>query len=237
MEMDGSGLETVDVLARLGVAALLGGAIGLEREYDGQDAGFRTHLLVVIGAALFAVTSVGAFDAFVATRDATNVTVDVTRIAAYVAPGIGFIGGGAILKYGGHVTGITTAASLWAAAAIGVASGLGFWAGAVAAAVIALVALELLQPVSNAFGRLGRRRRAQISVALRPDADVAAVVRVVRQTVDGNVRQLRYGVGPDDDGHLTIDVWRKVSDEQLASIAASPWRMPDVTSVSNPTAS
>jgi putative Mg2+ transporter-C (MgtC) family protein len=107
-------LETV---ARLALAGCLGGLLGLEREYDGQDAGFRTHLLVVVGSALFAVLSVGAFDDFLVPRADSNVSVDVTRIAAYVAPGIGFIGGGAILKHGGKVSGITTAASLWSAAA------------------------------------------------------------------------------------------------------------------------
>lgn len=105
--------------------ALLGGAIGVEREFAGRDAGFRTHFLLSLGSALFEVISVGAFDDFVSTRATTNVSIDVTRIASYVAPGVGFIGGEAILEHCGTVRGITTATSLWAAAAVGLASGVG----------------------------------------------------------------------------------------------------------------
>lgn len=153
-------LEWYDVTGRLVLAAVLGAVLGLEREYDGHDAGLRTHLLLTLGAALFSVVSVAGFDALASERS-SNVTIDVTRIAAYIAPGVGFIGGGAIVKSGRKVTGITTAASLWTAAAIGVAAGLGFWVGAVVTTVIALIALEALQPLSNWAGELGRRRGRQ----------------------------------------------------------------------------
>jgi putative Mg2+ transporter-C (MgtC) family protein len=150
-------LEWYEVVGRLLLATLLGAAVGLEREFDGHDAGLRTHLLVTLGAALFAVMSVAGFDAVVGDPSRTNVTIDVTRIVSYIAPGVGFIGGGAILKSGGKVTGITTAASLWVAAAIGAASGVGFWEGAVTTTVIALFALEVLQPLSKWAAELGRR--------------------------------------------------------------------------------
>jgi putative Mg2+ transporter-C (MgtC) family protein len=151
-------LEWYEIAGRLLLATLLGGALGLEREFDGHDAGLRTHLLVTVGAALFAVMSVAGFDAVVGDPSRTNVTIDVTRIVSYIAPGVGFIGGGAILKSGGKVTGITTAASLWVAAAVGAASGIGFWVGAVTATVIALFALEVLQPLSRWAADVGRRR-------------------------------------------------------------------------------
>ena len=151
-------LEWYDVVGRLLLATLLGAALGLEREFDGHDAGLRTHILVTLGAALFAVISVAGFDAVVGDPTRTNVTIDVTRIVSYIAPGIGFIGGGAILKSGGKVTGITTAGALWVAAAIGAATGIGFWVGAVAATVIALFALEVLQPLSAWAAGVGRRR-------------------------------------------------------------------------------
>jgi putative Mg2+ transporter-C (MgtC) family protein len=138
----------IEVVGRLLLAALLGGILGVERELDGQDAGFRTHLLLALGAALFGAISVGAFTDF-ADSSATNVQVDVTRVASYVAAGIGFIGGGAILKHRGTITGITTATSLWTSAAVGLAAGLGFWVGAVATAVIAVAALRGLKPFSN----------------------------------------------------------------------------------------
>jgi putative Mg2+ transporter-C (MgtC) family protein len=114
---------------RLGLACLLGGLLGLERDVKGHEAGLRTHMLLSLGSAMFALVSVASFGDFI-DADASTVQVDPSRIASYVAAGVGFIGGGAILKHGGNVTGLTTAASLWVAAAIGVATGLGMWPAA-----------------------------------------------------------------------------------------------------------
>lgn len=164
-------MDSIDVVIRLVVATALGAALGLEREYDGQDAGFRTHVLLVLGSALFAVSSVAGFDAFVNDRASTNISVDITRIAAYVAPGVGFIGGGAIVKVGAHARGMTTAASLWTAAAIGVAAGLGFWVGAVTTTVLALFALEGLQPLGHLVHQAGRRRRHARSAGNETEGD------------------------------------------------------------------
>ena len=144
--MDVADLSTLDVVVRVVGGALLGAVVGIERESAGQEAGFRTHLLLAAGAALFSVASVGAFDSFITDSD-TNVQIDVTRIASYVAAGIGFIGGGVIVKQRGTVRGITTAASVWVAAAIGLSAGLGFWAGAISATLVAVVALYALKPV------------------------------------------------------------------------------------------
>lgn len=219
-------LDLLEVAVRLGIAAGLGSLLGLEREFDGQDAGFRTHLLVAIGSALFAVASVGAFDAFIGLRSSTNVTVDVTRIAAYVAPGVGFIGGGAILKYGGKVTGITTAASLWTAAAIGVASGLGFWTGGVVATVIAVIALQALKPVGNAAARLGRRRHSALGIRVDDDAGPELLASVLGEFEGIDIQVVRFGVGPGEDGVISVEVWdqpeRLHDPDLLARIAALP---------------
>ncbi|MFN3255284.1 MAG: MgtC/SapB family protein [Ilumatobacter sp.] len=200
-------LDVWEVTGRLALAALVAGIVGLQREYDGQDAGFRTHVLVAVGSALFGVVSVGAFDAFVSQRSASNVTVDVTRIAAYVAPGIGFIGGGAILKHGGRVSGITTAASLWSVAALGVAAGVGFWQATLVAGGITIVALALLRPVSTYVTRLGRRHHAVVALELDESADVGAIVRAITELAGDNVRTLRFGVGPGG-GRMTVELWR-----------------------------
>jgi putative Mg2+ transporter-C (MgtC) family protein len=152
--------SSIEVIGFLVLATLLGGILGVERELDGQDAGLRTHLLLSLGAALFGLISVGAFSDFVADPDVSNVRIDVTRVASYVAAGIGFIGGGTILKHRGTVTGITTATSLWTTAAVGLAVGLGFWVGAVTATILAVVALRGLKPLSN---RLGRRDRTSVT--------------------------------------------------------------------------
>lgn len=200
-------IDTLDVVGRLALAALLGGSIGLEREYDGQDAGFRTHMLVVLGAALFGLVSVAGFDVFISDdRASTNVVIDPTRIASYIAPGIGFIGGGAILKYGGRVTGITTAASLWSAAAIGLSVGVGFWVGAVATTLIVLFALEALEPLSKLVHRIGRRRRAQITVVMTDNGDLDRLVSELKRA-DSPIRKLRFGEGPDDDSAVTVEFW------------------------------
>ena len=122
-------------LIRLGVAAGLGGLIGLEREMRDREAGFRTHLLVCVGSALFTELSIYGFPS------EPGQPVDPTRIAAQIVTGIGFLGGGAILKEGLTVRGLTTAASLWAVAAVGMAAGAGNWFLAVASTAIVLLAL------------------------------------------------------------------------------------------------
>lgn len=130
----------LDLGLRLTVGLVLGAIIGLERELHRQPAGFRTHSLVALGAALFTV--VGAFGF-------SGELVDPTRIAAQVVSGIGFIGAGTILQYRGHIRGLTTAASLWAVAAIGMAAGAGLYVLAVIGTVLVLVILSLLDSVEN----------------------------------------------------------------------------------------
>lgn len=192
--MDATALEWWEVATRIGGAGLLGGLIGIEREIDGQDAGFRTHLILALGSALFGVVSVGAFSEFVVERATTNVQIDVTRIASYVAAGVGFIGGGAILKSGGSVKGMTTAASLWTTAAVGLAAGLGLWSGAIAATVVALVALAGLKPVSEWFRRRFLGGDAMV-VTLRPDADLAGFMADVQATAGQRIREIVIGRG------------------------------------------
>ena len=128
-----------EVLLRLVVAAVLGGAIGVERELRERQAGLRTHLVVCVGAALF--TLVGAY-AFVSPN------TDPSRIAAQIVTGIGFLGAGAIIRQGLSVRGLTTAATLWLVAAIGMAAGAGYWDGALIATLGALITLGPLRVVA-----------------------------------------------------------------------------------------
>jgi putative Mg2+ transporter-C (MgtC) family protein len=207
-------LSWQSIVGRLLLAALLGGAIGFEREADGHDAGLRTHMILALGSALFAVASVGAFDPFEGTRNETNFTVDVTRMAAYVAPGVGFIGAGVIVKNvqgrrrAALVRGLTTAASLWTAAAVGVAAGLGFWIGAVATATIALFALVGMRPIAEMLHPEQRRPpqlELEIHVDDRAPLDAATLVSAVRAVApagpppeaqhDGDVRSFRFPLG------------------------------------------
>jgi putative Mg2+ transporter-C (MgtC) family protein len=160
MPMDAVHLGWATILLRLVAAVGFGLVIGIEREIDGHDAGARTHALLALGAALFGAISVGAFGDYAAPQKATNITIDVSRVASYVAAGIGFIGAGVISKREDGIHGLTTAASLWTAAAIGLAAGLGFWAGAVLATALVLLMLVADRPVAWLRDRLGRWSRS-----------------------------------------------------------------------------
>lgn len=169
--------------ARILVAAVLGAAIGFEREYRGQSAGLRTHLLVSVGAALFSVVGV-----YVAST--SEGPVDETRIAAQIVSGIGFLGAGAIIQQGMNVRGLTTAATLWVTAAVGTAAGLGYYEGAVVATVVtgvALVMLKLLKTV--VFPRASRTVR-DLVVDVDSTLRLADVVRVISDN-DGTVVMTR----------------------------------------------
>jgi putative Mg2+ transporter-C (MgtC) family protein len=133
------------VLLRLVVAAVLGGSIGLERELRERGAGLRTHLVVCVGAALFTLVSAYGFEDFFR---ATGTRIDPTRIAAQIVSGIGFLGAGAIIRQGLSVRGLTTAATLWLVAAIGMASGAGYYDAAVIATAGALLTLGPLRVVA-----------------------------------------------------------------------------------------
>ncbi len=120
----------------------------------------RTHCLLALGAALFGLLSVSAFADFVTTQAGSNVNLDVSRIASYIPAGVGFIGAGVILKRHNRIRGLTTAASLWVAAAVGLGAGLGSWEAAVVTTVIALAGLLSDRPI----GALMRRIRGAGSV-------------------------------------------------------------------------
>jgi len=128
----------VELAIRLTAGLVLGAVIGFERELHRQPAGFRTHSLVALGAALFTIVSAYGF---------AGPLVDPTRIAAQIVSGIGFIGAGTILQYRGNIRGLTTAASLWSVAAIGTAAGAGLIVMAVIGTLLILVVLAVLDRI------------------------------------------------------------------------------------------
>ena len=132
---------------RLALAAALGGAIGLEREYRHKPAGLRTNMLISLGSALFSILSV-ELGAGAGSPD---------RIAAQVVTGIGFLGAGAILRSGENVHGLTTAATIWVNAAIGMAAGLGSYTIATVGAAITLVVLAVLPAMEQFVEKRGNR--------------------------------------------------------------------------------
>ena len=133
-------LSWQEALVRLVLAAALGGAVGIERELREREAGFRTHLLVSVGSALFTIASAYGFREFLV-NGGSVVRADPTRIAAQIVTGIGFLGAGAIIRQGLSVRGLTTAATLWVVAAIGLTTGAGYYSAAVITTAIALFSL------------------------------------------------------------------------------------------------
>ena len=182
-------LAWYDDLARLLLAAGLGGAIGFERELRDREAGFRTHILVCVGAALFTIVSAYGFRGFLTSGDQV-VRADPTRIAAQIVTGIGFLGAGAIIRQGLSVRGLTTAATLWVVAAIGIAAGAGYYSGAVIATALTLLALWPFRILAyRAVERL-RPEEQRLLVELSPETSVAELVgaiereRAAVQTID-----------------------------------------------------
>jgi len=136
----------LSIAVRLMLAAVLGGIIGSERESLKRPAGFRTHILVCVGSALAMITS-----EFIFRRYSGIVNIDPARLGAQVISGIGFLGAGTIIRDGVNVRGLTTAASLWAVACVGIAAGIGFYEGAVAASVIIYITLIMLKRMELGF--------------------------------------------------------------------------------------
>ncbi len=140
-------LATWDATIRLAAAAGLGAAVGFERELRDREAGIRTHLLVSLGSALFTIVSAYGFHAFL-TNGGNVVRADPTRIAAQIVTGIGFLGAGAIIREGLSVRGLTTAATLWVVAAIGMSCGAGYYWPALAVTVLTIFALWPLRLIA-----------------------------------------------------------------------------------------
>jgi putative Mg2+ transporter-C (MgtC) family protein len=151
------GISHADMLLRIAAGALLGGTIGLERDRHHQQAGLRTHTLVALASATFMVVS-AHFAFFQNYGNAPGITTDPSRIAASVVTGIGFLAGGAILKSGLSVQGLTTAAGLWLVAAIGLCAGAGMYPEALAATVMGLVALTLFRILEGKRNGMIRRK-------------------------------------------------------------------------------
>ena len=145
---------TQELLLRILCAAMLGGLIGMEREYRAKEAGFRTHFLVGLGAAIFMILSKYGYDDVL---KADLVRLDPSRIAAQVVSGIGFIGAGCIIFQRHAVRGLTTAAGLWVTSAIGMACGTGMYVLAATATVMVVVCLETVSFIHNRFGKKNKQ--------------------------------------------------------------------------------
>ncbi|MBP1990922.1 MgtC/SapB family protein [Paenibacillus eucommiae] len=141
-------IDELQISIRLFLSLLLGGLIGVEREVSSHAAGLRTHILVCLGSTLIMLLSMYGFSAFV---NEINVRIDPSRLAAQVISGIGFLGAGTILFNGRSITGLTTAASLWVVAGIGLAVGAGFYYAAALCCVMVLASLWVLNKAEHKY--------------------------------------------------------------------------------------
>ncbi|NGY05725.1 MgtC/SapB family protein [Solimonas terrae] len=214
-------LDEMEIVVRLLAAALFGGVIGFERERLSW-AGLRTHMLVCVGAALFMIVST---EGFADALQQPHASFDPSRVAAQVASGIGFLGAGAILMRRGVVRGLTTAASLWAVAALGLAVGGGLYGAASAATLIMLFILLALKPLER---RYLERRGTRLLQLRGPQASLC--YDNVTARLGGRAKYIRqYIVTPSDKardhGDATIvlaGAGARESAEILARLQALP---------------
>ena len=156
--------QNQDILIKLVISLLLGLVIGLEREITNKTAGLRTHILVCIGSTVFTILSIKGYT-YVTPEDGVRLVNDPSRIAAQILTGIGFIGGGAVLHYGVNVFGITTAATLWITASIGMSIGFGAHFIGIMATILTFIVLVGIRRFESAFlpGLIWRGGRIKIT--------------------------------------------------------------------------
>jgi putative Mg2+ transporter-C (MgtC) family protein len=193
----------LDLAVRLLLAAVLGAVVGLEREIHDHPAGMRTHLLVSLGSAAFTVLSITVLSA----------VGDPGRVAAQVVTGVGFLGAGAILKEGATIRGLTTAASLWAVAAVGMAAGAGGWGVALIVTVIAVFSLWPLGRISDRFvGRERHRLRLQLVLS-----EASVLRNVAAVLVEHGASVLHLATRPSPRGGIVVDLDVRLPDTVTAA--------------------
>jgi len=202
---------TAHIIIRLISAFILGGLIGLERETHGRPAGLRTHILVCLGSALLMLTSMHIFYLY---RDAT--TIDPGRIAAGVITGIGFLGAGTILRFKASVRGLTTAASLWAVAGIGLAVGSGFYVGAYVTSALVLFVLFFLTKLERVLVRKDWYR--VLAVETKAGAQQLQDIRSALSDYRAEIRDFEIKKKPDSDNvimELNLKLTTDRQDDQI----------------------
>jgi putative Mg2+ transporter-C (MgtC) family protein len=214
-----SSLHWYEAMLRLALAGVLGGLIGLERELREREAGLRTHLLVAVGSALFTIVGAYGFG---------GIRTDPTRIAAQVVTGIGFLGAGAIIRQGFSIRGLTTAATLWVVAAVGLAAGAGYYSAAVISTGLVLLALWPLRIV--AYRILIRFRPEDGRLLVELPAGVSPG-KVIDELVGAGARISSIGVAQEGDRRrleLDLVLPQTVTPPHVVALVAD---VPDVADV------
>jgi putative Mg2+ transporter-C (MgtC) family protein len=204
-----------NIVLRLAIAAMLGAAVGFERELRDREAGMRTHLLVALGSCLFTLVSAYGFHEFLA-NGGNVVRADPSRIAAQIVTGIGFLGAGAIIREGLSVRGLTTAGSLWVVAAAGMACGAGFYLAAVVATALTLIALGPLRIIAHRLVERFRQEENRIIVELQEGQGVRQLLEVLP-----DVRQ--FEVEDERDRRVVTLELEGVDDALIAQLTDLPY--------------
>jgi putative Mg2+ transporter-C (MgtC) family protein len=214
-----------ELVVRLLAAAALGSAIGIDRERLVWAAGLRTHMLVCVGACLFMIVSAYGFAAVLG----PHVILDPSRVAAQVVSGIGFLGAGSILLRGEVVRGLTTAASLWTVAAIGLAVGGGLYIEAVSATVVILIILAGIKPLEERFQARSRIHEIRLKVA-RGQLSINALEAALGYRAR---RITRYVSESEDDASTdTVSItFQRLSPDDIAQIVTALKALPCVQEV------
>ncbi len=211
------------VVLRLLLSALMGGAVGLEREVINRPAGFRTHILVCVGSALMMIVSTDLYYQFRGVASA-----DPGRIAAQVVSGIGFLGAGTILREGVSIKGLTTAASLWTIAGVGLAVGLGLLVPAVTATAITFLTLSLLNRVENRLVTGKKYRRFRVQMLDNPGQ--LGALGTALGTLGVGIKQVR--LQPAESGQVGVELTVQLPpDQTLEAVIRELMAAPGIRSV------
>lgn len=203
--------ELWEIVGKILLSALLGGAVGAERERTGKWAGLRTHMLIAVGAALLTDVSVS-----IGIEHGPDRGWDPGRIAAQIVSGLGFIGAGTIIQSRGAVHGLTTAAGLWVAGAIGLAVGAGYWVEAVLTTVALLVILAALRPVAR---RLSGGRAQSIAFHVTERGRIPDLMAILDE-LGIEAEHLDLSEDRDPEGAQPVLVRYEGSDEDQERLAA-----------------
>lgn len=222
-------IDQLHISIRLFLALLLGGLIGVEREISSHAAGLRTHILVCVGSTLIMMLSMYGFSDFV---NEPNVRIDPSRLAAQVISGIGFLGAGTILFNGRSITGLTTAASLWVVAGIGLAVGAGFYYASVLSCLMVLISLWILNKLEQKY--FGGKKIHTLNVHTKDDhPGIIGVITSLLESQDMNVRKISMKETHVDDGssiHMTF-LFRVPKVNQIPFMLEEVSKLPGVIGV------
>lgn len=213
------------IALRLLIAGILGGIIGFEREHSRQPAGLRTHILVCIGSALVMITSEYLLVYYAGSGSFSS---DPARMGASVISGIGFLGAGTILRNGGSVRGLTTAAGLWAVACIGLACGIGFYEGALIATALTVITLLLTHPLQ----RWHDNKSADTVLVVKLNHYNQDVSGVVDKLLKSNISVSQFQILPDEDSGVQLRLGlHGCSQKDKLNLISALAGLPDIVSI------